>query len=223
MTSSDRVGEKKTSRREYIRWVGSIVAVGAVGIVLGAVAEQLAGQKDEQTVTDPVTQTSTATSTATDTETLTNTQTLTDTQTEIDTVTNTQTQTLTDTQTQAVAITQTETQTLTDTQTETVTATANVFFLGYRLDDFPEQYGDGQFFDILDNRHAVPLGVEPGAVREDDELGRGKLGGLQREDGDPHRRRRADRRPAAGMGKRQRGHVHIPAERDTVQLVRGKS
>jgi Calcineurin-like phosphoesterase len=120
VTSSDRVGEKKTSRRDYIKWVGSIVAVGAVGIVLGGVAEQLAGQKDEQTVTDPVIQTSTATSTATDTETLT------DTQTDIETVTNTQTetQTLTDTQTQAVTSTQTETQTLTDTQTEIVTASA---------------------------------------------------------------------------------------------------
>jgi hypothetical protein len=118
MTPPDDAGEKKISRRRYIRWAGALVAVGVVGVVLGDLAGRLPSQKAENTTTDPTSQTSTATSTSTETQTVTN--------TEIQTLTNTQT--VTDTEVQTVTNTQietfTDTQTKTETDTQTVTASA---------------------------------------------------------------------------------------------------
>jgi hypothetical protein len=125
MSSSGGAGEEKTSRRRYIKLLGSLVAVGAVGTILVDVADQVLGSSTVQTVTDMTTQTSTTTSTAIVAETLTNTQTEIDsiTNTAIDTrtLTDTQTETTTETEIESVTQTQTDTQTLISTQTETVT------------------------------------------------------------------------------------------------------
>ncbi|MDA4113062.1 MAG: metallophosphoesterase [Thaumarchaeota archaeon] len=125
MPLPDDIGERKISRRRYIRWAGVLVAAGVVGLVLGEATGQLPRQREEKPAADPVTQTSTTTITANETQRVTNTQvqTVTDTQT----ITNTELQTLTATETQTVTgtETETETETVTDTQVETQTVTAS--------------------------------------------------------------------------------------------------
>jgi hypothetical protein len=113
--------EARVSRRRYLRWAGSVAAVGLATAVLGDVAvRSVQGSQRTVTATDYQVATTTETDirveiqTDTDTRSVTSTQTVTATQT----IDETQTSTMTDIQTQVQTVTDQETDYITTTLTQ---------------------------------------------------------------------------------------------------------
>jgi len=123
MSSPEVVPEKKTSRRRFITWAGTLASIGLVGFVLGDAADSLQGKTVEETSTRVVVQTPTVTTTTTQK------QTVTDTTTGL--LTETVTSTLSQTQTVSVAQAQTTSTSgaATTSQSPTVAAPFSIFWI----------------------------------------------------------------------------------------------